>query len=165
MARRSRAELLAEHDRLRSCLDALAAALGPVLEPAIPGYLTAGLIPADDMRAAVERGEASASEVMAGAREALNDLTGAVADLQRRAPEQAQQVLEDYRRRTGRDLWSDAGHPKRMLAAILRRGRLRDETEARLVTEYLADTSQILLTAAQIDKANRMMAEFQRCGL
>jgi len=160
MPRRSPAELLAEHDRLRSCLDVLAAVLGPVLEPDDPRYLVDGLVSAETTRAAVLNGAARASDVLAGAREAIADLTRAVEDLGRRAPDKAGFVLDAYRATTGRDLWKDADHPGRLLRAILKRGFIANETEYRLVADYLADMATGLLTDAQRDTAGQMLARF-----
>lgn len=123
----------------------------------------ARLGPLDRARAMawLAEGKATRREVLSGMREALGDLSLGLADLLRRDPERARSVLNAYRNATGRDYWSDAGHPKRMLKAILKHGAITDETEYRLVKEYVSTVGEKVLTGAEREKATVMLGDFE----
>ena len=160
MPRRSTEEILADHDRTRAALDHLFAILGPIIEPDNPTYLTDGAIPAASMRALVTEGTASASQILAGAREELTSMTYAIEDIRHRDPQAADWATEEYMRRTGRSLWSDVKPPARQVRALLKRGRIRNESDWSLINTALSDPIPGFLTEAEQAQAETLLARW-----
>lgn len=101
------------------------------------------------------------SQLIAGTREAINDTSEMYGDPDDSRNGEARAFHAFYRERTGRDWFADAGNPAKMARAILQRGRIRDETEWRLLTAVLADTEQTVLAGADAARAEAMLTAFE----
>jgi hypothetical protein len=159
--RRTSEQVLAEFHRLSDCFERITDCL-TMAGFFVPQELRHLIVTRERMVGWIAEGKATPSQILAGVREALNDCSETLTHLLADTPEKAAAILACYRASAGRDYWADAGHPKRMLTAILRRGRLRDETEARLIGSCLADLDQTTLRADQIAAAQGLLAEFER---
>ena len=118
-------------------------------------------IPRQNLVQAVETGNATASQILAGGKEALNDLSHGLLDLTVSEPETANELLSQYRQKTGRDFWQDSGHPTWHLKALLKRGRITDATEYRMLNNFFSDVDSKVVTPKQRDKAYQMMEQFE----
>ena len=161
MPRRSTEEVLAEFHRVSDRFEALLA----VLRTVIPGFMLIDgvdhVTPRADMLRWVAEKKATASEILSGVREALDELVLAVVDAQRVEPAMGRAILDQYKARTGRALWDDVGPPKKFVLAILRRGRIETEDEARLINEILSDLGSSLLTDTQREKASALLGTYE----
>jgi hypothetical protein len=162
MARRTKDELLAELRRLGALCDAwrdYQMAHGPTW---MRETLARSSRPNEDHVAAVlEPGGPRLSEVVAGFRQAVNDKSEMIGDALEAGRPEGRGFLAFYRERTGRDLWADAGDPARMARAILRRGRIRDETEWYLLENALSNVDQTVFSAAEVERLGVMRQKFE----
>lgn len=159
MARRSRQELIEEVHRLS---DTFETAMDILCEIDPRWQADRHLvIPRENMVSAIEQGRATPSEILAGLRAGLSDLVGhpQFGDPQR-DPVGAE-MARRYRDRTGRSLLTDAGDPRRVARQVLRRGLIRDDDEARLISGYLADTTGGLFTPDQRDRATALLRDYE----
>jgi len=159
--RRTSQEVIEEFHRLYDCFEVISECMFG--DGGIPGMESAleNTIPRARMLQFVDEKKVTASEIVSGTREALNDTTEELLILQEDNPEDVKRILANYRKRTGRDYWQDAGHPKKMINAILKRGTIADETEFRLVNAYLGNLDQTVMTPKQVEKANEILAHFE----
>ena len=121
----------------------------------------------DNRRSALEEGrevvKISASEMLAGLKEAFADVSMgiviAIRDGEPAVSWSSAALPERYRRETGRDLLADLGHNERQTRTMLRRGYLRDESEWRILNEYVISG---ILSESQERKASEMLARFEQ---
>jgi hypothetical protein len=146
--RRSHEELIAEFHRLCDAFDCNdeCAYLG-YSDPERIGGNRMGPYPREKALSWLAAKTATPSQIVAGARKALSDLSIGLLDVLRNDPMRFRTILERYRTRTARDYFEDAGHPKKMLKVLLRRDRLFDEAEYRLLDAFLNDMSSSMSDA------------------
>lgn len=159
MARRSRAELLEEGRRVGAVWDAWRE--WRIAHP-LPGRsrVEATTSPSEPWLAPAPGGP-TLSQLLAGMRQAINDIgEGLTHGLEANDPD-ARAFLAHYRERTGREWWADAGDPATMARAILRRGRIRDETEWHLLDGILGDVDQRALSEQEAARAGDLLRAFE----
>ncbi|MEC3859830.1 hypothetical protein VK792_00915 [Mesobacterium sp. TK19101] len=162
MARRTKEELLAEFHRLSGVFET-ACDIQCDLDPDFQKTRHL-IITRDQMLGWHDAGTATASTILSGVREGLNDIsTGVMVALSENASS-GRRFLDRYSARTGRDFFDDAGRPDAAIKAILARGRILDDTEYRLLSDALADTGNTLLTQKQTTKAETLMASYAGTG-
>ena len=115
----------------------------------------------NDFLALVKPGGPRLSDVLEGTKQGVNDIS----DELRMGLEQgwptAAGFLAYYRERTGREWWADVGDPVRNARGILRRGRIRDETEWYLLKNLLDPADQTALSADELERLRAMHREFE----
>ena len=139
MGRRSKDELAIELRKLSAAVDACYR----VLEKIEPGAgwtdLDEGTL--DWFNRLIETRKATMSECIGGARDALND----VAPRGSRYPSEAERearFLRLFEEETGESFWAICPKPSAQLKIVRTRGRIVDETEARLVQDRLSDVGE-----------------------
>ena len=158
--KRSPEEMLAEFHRLYDIFEAI--------EDAVHNqdgtYWTAGFGRLIHSRTTqldrVAKGEFPPGEIVLGTRQAIRGTTDQLVGLLQDDPATGEKALATYRARTGRDYWDDVEPPKKLLAIILKRGRIRDAAEHRWLHGRLADAKSPL-RAAEAALAQRILAEFE----
>jgi len=160
-ARRSHAELISEFHRLCDIFDSMddCAYIGHV-DPERFGGFRWGPYPREKALAWVAAKTATPSQIVSSVREALNDCSLGLLNVLRRDPVRFQTVIERYRSQTGREYFSDAGHPKKLLKALLNCSRLTDEAEYRLLEAFFSDFSDSM-TEDERRKGEALMATYQ----
>ncbi len=162
MARRTKAELIAEIDRLYDCMDVIIDVTNEVLPVDMRSVTDkSSLIPRASYHAWVAEKKCTASEAVRGLQEGLSFFSGGLTDLLEKAPDLGNAVLDRYRDVTGRDYWADAGDPRRMVRAILKRGDIRNDAEFRLLNGFLADLDNTTLDDADRREAEAMLAAYE----
>ncbi|MEM9971146.1 MAG: hypothetical protein AAF762_08610, partial [Pseudomonadota bacterium] len=89
----------------------------------------------------VDEGKATISQLIAGTKEALNDMSPRGSSYPSEAAYETR-FLQEYENITGRSFWSDYPKPQAQLKAIRARGAIADNTEARLVQDRLSDADE-----------------------
>ncbi|MEM9756810.1 MAG: hypothetical protein AAF914_12485 [Pseudomonadota bacterium] len=165
MARRTQAELITEIGRLAQChaaiIDCLNAHAGDGWDYHGPGVT----LPVESYIADIEAGRITASQALGAWRETLNELAFAVAEMVTDGAGSASPALVAYRVRTGRVFWEDAGHPKKLIAAMLKRGRIDDEADYYLIRNAIDDGNASLLTDRQRQKAQALLAAYEELAV
>ena len=158
--RRSHEELIAEFHRLCDAFDCIdeCAYLG-YFDPERMGGCRMGPYRREAALAWLADKTATPAQIVAGAREALSDCSLGLLDVLRNDPTRFRAILERYRARTARDYFEDAGHPKKMLKVLLRRGRLNDAAEYGLLDAFLSDVSSSM-TEAERQKGEALVAAY-----
>ncbi len=154
--RRTSEQVLAEFHRMYDFLGALTDCWDEVLSTTHATRMHSREI----MLGALSKG-ATASDILRGTQEALNDRSEELMDLLQDRPAIAHAILRGYREKQGRDLWDDIGHPMKLLKRILKRQRITDETEYRLLSAYLGNQTQQLLKLDEMEKAGVMLSQFE----
>ncbi|MBN8730348.1 MAG: hypothetical protein J0L64_07405 [Acidobacteria bacterium] len=139
--KRTREEMIAEFHRLYTIFETIE----DCLHNQDGAYWTTGFGRLVRSRAAqlerVVKGEFPPGEIVLGTLQAINDTSAELVSQLRDDPAKAEQALAAYRERTGRDYWQDAKPPKALIKVILKRGRLLDEAEGRLLDGWLAEAT------------------------
>lgn len=161
MARRTKEELLKEFHRLSDIFELTFEFQLSRRSEADVAWMRDSVPSRDDMLSWVERGEATLSQIVSGTREAINDNNEELSHAMQDSDPYAVEFLAFYRDRTGRDYYDDAGHPKKMARAILRRGKIEDETEWRFINGILSDTTQTTFKEKDVARLNRMLGQFE----
>lgn len=140
MARRTTEALWAEIDRCDAFLR-IAEEFEKVFFPGEAALREAeeGLPDKDIFVASGLRNGATLSEMLSGYEQAVNDHMAAFAMTAPDAVAYATGLRAYYRERTGRELLSDFPPPTRKLKAIVKRGKIRNDTEFYLVKECVDD--------------------------
>jgi len=157
--KRTTNEVMAEFHRLSDCFETILDCLmdaSPEMED-----FRRSIISRARFLELVEEKKVTASQIAQGARESVNDMSEILMDLLEDDPPKARRVLDAYRGKTERDFWEDAGHPKKLIATILQRGEIEDESEFRLLNAYACNVDQNVMTAQQAEKANKMLLDFE----
>lgn len=165
MKRRSSEEVLAEFHRLSDVFEPIVECWSAnwEFEPGMPtrDELLSSIPKRETLVAKLERGDATAGELLAMVQTGLDDLSTTFAMGWAAREATASAVLDCYRAKTGRGFFEDAGHPDRLARSILRRGHIEDEAQYRLLMELVSAGGANLLTRAQTAKAKRLMAAFE----
>jgi hypothetical protein len=162
MARRTKDELLAELRRLGALCDAWRDYEMAHGSPSMRELVGRSTWPSKDWIAgALAPGGPHLSEVVAGFQQAVNDTSEQLGHALEDGSPEGRGFLAFYRERTGRDWWADAGDPARMARAILRRGRIRDETEWYLLENVLSDVDQTVFSAAEVERLGVIKRTFE----
>lgn len=159
--RSSQAELVSEFHRLCDVFDCMdeCAYLGHD-DPERFGGHRFGPIERQAALASVATKASTPAQIVSGVREALNDCSLGLLDVLRQNPRRLRTILDSYRSKTGREYFDDAGHPKKLLKALLRRNKLNDETEYRLLHAFLCESSSSM-TEAERHKGDALLATYQ----
>ena len=102
------------------------------------------------------------SHVIAGTREAINDHNQELSDMIEDGDPFAPAFLAYYAQKTCRDYYGDAGHPKKMARAILKRGEITDETEFRLIMGVLNNVDQTIFKENEVERVGNMLYRFEQ---
>jgi len=105
----------------------------------------------------VGTGGVSLSGFISGFRQVINDISHQIESF----PDTYGAFLDFYRERTGRDWGSDAGNPDKKARAILRRGRIRNDTEWHLLESILTDVDQTVFSPVEVLRLEAMRREFE----
>ncbi|MCU0826957.1 MAG: hypothetical protein MUE52_06020 [Tabrizicola sp.] len=159
--KRTPAKMIAEFHRLCDVFDALddCAYLG-YPDPERFGGCRWGPVPRQPALDRIADKTATPAQIVGGIREELNNMSLGLLDMLRRDPNRFRTILDTYRSRTGHDYFQDAGHPKKMLRVLLRRDRLTDEAEYRLLDTVLGDMSASL-TETERQKGETLLATYR----
>ncbi len=107
----------------------------------------------------------TASMHLQGLREALNDMLigvrEAIEEEPATGPNRWSKIPETYFAATGRDIFVDGGDPMGRIKAVLKRGSIVTEEEWRMFNEVVSNVDTKLLSAKQVDRAERLMASFE----
>lgn len=162
MARRTRDELLAELRRLGALCDAWRDYQLAHSPPSTQERLSHTTQPSEHWIAGILASrDLPLSEWVAGFQQAVNDTSEQIGDALEQGWPEGQGFLAFYRERTGRDWWADAGDPAKMARAILRRGRIRNETEWYLLENVLSNVDQTVFSAAEAERLEAMRQRFE----
>jgi len=97
---------------------------------------------------------ATMSQIVAGAWEAVDDNLAMFEEL-------SKDFVAFYNERTGRDFYREFSDPARRAKAILKRGRIEDDTEFRLLTEILSNVEQTIFTPRQAERAEALLFAYE----
>lgn len=162
MARRTKDELLAELRHLGGLLSAWQGyqmAHGSASTREVYGRKSQRT--KDWIAGALEPGAPRLSDLVAGFQQAVNDISEQIGHALDDGSPEGRGFLAFYRERTGREWWADAGDPAKMARAILRRGRIRDETEWYLLKNILSNVDQTIFSAAEVERLGIMRLKFE----
>jgi hypothetical protein len=101
------------------------------------------------------------NEWVTGFQQAVNDTSEQIGDALEQGWPEGRGFLIHYRERTGRDWWADAGDTAKMARTILRRGRIRNETEWYLLENILTNVDQTVFSAAEAERLEAMRQRFE----
>jgi hypothetical protein len=104
--------------------------------------------------------KATPSQVLSGARESLNDCSEQLTHMLSVDAVAAERAFAQYKSRTGRDYWEDAGHPKKQVKVILKRGRILSDVEYRLLNAWVSDTESLVLGDSERLLADQLMYQY-----
>jgi hypothetical protein len=158
MKRRTKAEILLEFHRVADVFD-VAWDIQCEIYPEFRAtrHLVASR---EKMLGWVDDGKATASQILAGCRQALNDFFEMHDfDDPDRDPSGAV-FLREYRLRTGREFFDDAGRPWILVSRVLARGHINDETEYQLLNAICASGDQKRFSQGDITKAELLLLKF-----
>lgn len=158
MPRRTKEELLAEFHRLSDVLEIMWDILCE-MEPERAEFSHLVTSRAEMLKA-VENKDATLSTVLAGVTQAINHYAIGFEMCSSSEAITRETFLGHYRRRTNRDFFDDIGRPEAQAKAILRRGRISDETEFHLLNEYVVNLDQTVLSGSQLAKAVDLVENF-----
>lgn len=160
--RRTPEQLEEEFNRLYDCFETMT----DCMFNADGSYWTTGggrhVVTCDGMLAWVGQKKATRSQIVSGVREALNDTSEQLTHWLDDYPERAADALRKYRDRTGRDYWQDSGLPRKFVRRMLKRGRVLDDTEFRLLNSVVSDLDQKMLTAEEVENAASLLWDFEQ---
>jgi hypothetical protein len=161
VARRSKQELIVEFHRLYDVLETLNACMGPLYDPELADILNEGIASRELMLSFLSTKKATASELVGGTEQALNDMLLGLEYALQDEPENAALVFESYAKKTGRNLYDDAGNPQKIAKAIVKRGSISNDTEFYLLKEIMCDVDQAVFKKPQMSKANDMLQRYE----
>lgn len=165
MARRTSEEIRAEIDRCDAFLR-IAEDFVKVFFPE-EAALREALVGLPDKDAFVARclsNGATLSEVLSGFEQAVNDHMSAFADMAPDSVAYAAGLRAYYRERTGRELLSDFPPPTGKLKAIVKRGKIRNDTEFYLVKECVDGLEDNPKTAAMGRDLRALLGAYETGG-
>lgn len=125
---------------------------------------SASILSREHLLSLVAKGEATMSTIVGGTREALNDINEMLGYSIEEGDTFASDFFAFYKRRTGREYYSDAGNPKKMARQILRRSKIIDATEYRFIDGILGNAEQTIFKDDELDRINDMLARFAEAG-
>lgn len=161
MARRSKEEMRVEFNRLWDIFELFCEFERSRMSPARAAEHRS-LVPArEKMLSWVEEGKATMSQIVAGTREAINDHNEVLGYSAEAGDSFAPEFLAFYRKKTGRDYYDDAGHPRRVARMILKRNEIVDETEFRLINGIISNVDQTVFKGDEIDRVTEMLHRFE----
>jgi hypothetical protein len=155
MARRTKEEILGEFHRLYDFFDIACDIISSIDAFGHNGRRLAG--PREEMLLWLDDGKATASQILSGLQQALNDLALGID-----APDHPASVefAKRFRERTGRDFLDAIGRPSTSIKKILKRGRIVNETEYYLLNEILSQTDQTALSPDEVIRADTILGQF-----
>ena len=158
MARRTKDELLAEFHRLYDVFETIWD-IRCEMDVEVAEYQHLAMS-REEMLELVDRKQTTLSQAIGGTMEAINDY--AVGYEMQSPSETATYTafLDRYHKRTGRHFFQDIGRPTSTAKAILRRGRIADETEYQILNEFLVNVDQAVLSDQQIAQAAGLIDDF-----
>ncbi len=161
MARRSKKEMRAEFDRLSDIFEVVCEFQRSRMNPATVAEHRSLTATREKMLSWVEDGKATLSEIVAATREAINDQNEMLSESTEDGDSFALDFFAYYKERTGRDYCDDAGHPRKLARAILKRGEIIDETEFRFMNGILSNVDQMVFKGDEIDCVAEMLNRFE----
>ena len=162
MARRSKEELIVELHRLYDVFETLYACMEPLYGPEAFEMLTRSTITRERMLDLLADGTVTASELIEGARQGLNDQLESIEDALEDQPDIAKLVLASYKRQSGRDLYDDAGNPCKAAKIIVKRGKIESDIEFYLLKGVMSNVDQSVFKEPQTTKAYAMLDDYDR---
>ncbi len=110
----------------------------------------------------VEEGQATLGQIIAGTQQAINDFNVTLVADASNGGSLVQRFATFYsNRHDGREYFSDVANPRKLAAKILRRGKLKNDTEWYLLKELTTAADQTLFTPAETDTIDRMLATYE----
>lgn len=162
MPRRSRKELLTEFHRLYDIFEVTLDIQDELYPDLFDRQLT---ITRARMLEWVDAKQATLSQAISGAREAINDTYETYHfGAKDQSPEEskiAEYFLTRYREITGRDYFADAGRADSMAKKIIKRGHVKSHEEFRLLNMFVSDVDQMSLNKEEYQTANRLMYTYE----
>lgn len=162
MAQRTKAELLAEARRIGALYDAwreFQLTYGP---PERAARMRETTCPSEQWFAGAGRGGPTLSQLIEGTRQAVNDASETITDAVEQGWPEGKGFLNFYRARTGRDWYDDAGDPAKASRAILKRGRIRNETEWYVLEGILTRADQAVFDPEEVERLGAMRRAFEK---
>jgi len=105
--------------------------------------------------------QCTASQWLAGLKQTINDFSLFIQYSIERKDPQAIEFLAQYKTKTGRNFFSDAGNPKMIALKIIKRGKIANDTEFYMLKEILSDLDQTILSKDQSAQAENMLGRFE----
>lgn len=161
MARRSKEELIAEFHRLYDIFETLNLCMEPIYGAECLAMMKENVIKRDRMLEWLSEGTATASEIVQGTQEGLNDTLLSLQYAMEDKPEKVETVLTAYKQKTGRHLYADTGNPLQIVKAIVRRGRIENDTEFYMLKEVMSCVDQVVFKEPQTTKAYEMLDHYE----
>lgn len=161
MARRSKEEMLTEFHRLYEVFEVFCDFKRSRMSPEAAAKNRSEIPTKEQVLSLVAGKRATLSQIIAGTREAINDQNSDLSEHMEVGDEFVSELFHYYRQRTGRDYFADVGHPKTMARTILRRGKIIDETEFRLISDTLSNVDQTVFKGDEVELANQMVFRFE----
>lgn len=158
--RRTKEELLVEFHRLCDVFETIWECQFPYLPEELVVCHKKYVVTPEGMLRWLEDGRCTASEIVFGMRQGLNDTVEQLVYLMEDDPGTATKIFAAYRERTGRDFWDDAGNPLKAAKAIVKRGSIANETEFYLLKGLMSNVDQKLFTGKMRDRAYEMLDHF-----
>jgi hypothetical protein len=162
VARRSKEELIAEFHRLYDLFETLTACQEPLFDPDDFKWFNEHVPTREHMLECLADGKVTASELVQGTQQGVNDYLSDIEGALEDEPEKAKLVLVAYKERTGRNLFDDVGNPKKTAKLIFKRGKIENDTEFYLLKEVMSNVDQTVFKELQATKAYAMLDEYDR---
>ncbi len=160
MPRRNKQELMAEFLRLNDAFEAMTHILCE-LDPALASERE--FIPTrQDMLVRIDAKDATVSQMNAGVMQAINDYAIGYEFASETEKQSFDVFLGQYQQQTGRDFFVDAGRPATKAKAIVHASQITNETEYHILNACLVNLDQTVLTNTQRDKAEVLVAAYQK---
>jgi hypothetical protein len=115
----------------------------------------------DDLLAHIKPDGPRLSDLLEGTKQGVNDISDELREGLEQGWPTASGFLAYYRERTGREWWAGAGDPVRTARAILKRGRIRDETEWYLLKNLLDPVDQRDFSGDELKRLRALHWEFE----
>ena len=161
MARRTKEELLAEYRRIGAIFDTWRDYEISRATPERAESLRRNVPSSEVALARVVPGGPTLSDLIEGTRQALNDISDELTDAIEQGWPEGRGFLAFYRDRTGRDWWQDAGNPAKMARKVLKRGRVRNETEWYFLEIILTKVDQTVFSPEEVERLEAMRLRFE----
>jgi len=166
MARRSKAEMVAEFERLYSVFSVIVdfeALDNPEMREVVASR--------EAMLGWVESGTATLSEIIAGVQVPINEFRFGLrryteAEKRRLAPAERgpdmDAFLAFYRERKGLSFLADVADPIETAKQVMKRGKVRGEVEYYLMAEFLNDLDQTVFDGGKLALLENMTTDFEQ---
>jgi hypothetical protein len=158
--RRTSQQVMAEFHRLYDCFETIT----DCMHNRDGNYWTTGtgrhIVTRARMLEWIAEKKATPSQVLSGAQEGLNDCSEELTHMLTVDVVAAERAFTQYKSRTGRDYWEDAGHPRKQVKVILKRGRILNDVEYRLLNAWVSDTENLVLSDSGRLLADQLMYQY-----